>query len=94
LGGGSGCSSSARVKGNQVFGAAVEFEAPAGGFGDFLAEAHVVEAGFQIDDAEALRVELLGPDGADLFRVGEVGLDFLEVVGEVRGQELIIDAIL
>jgi hypothetical protein len=41
-----------------------------------------------------LRVELLGPDGADLFRVGEVGLDFLEVVGEVRGQELIIDAIL
>ena len=26
-------------------------------------------------------VELAGPDGADLFRVGEVGLDFLEVVG-------------
>jgi hypothetical protein len=32
-----------------------------------LAEAHVVEAGFNIEDADALRVELAGPDGADFF---------------------------
>ena len=37
-----------------VFGAAVEFNAAAGGFGDFLTEVDVVEAGFDIEDAEAL----------------------------------------
>ena len=36
----------ARVEGEEVFGAAVEFHAATGGFGDFLAEAHVVEAGW------------------------------------------------
>ena len=71
----------AGVEGEEVFGAAIEFCLAAGGFGDFLAEAHVVEAGFDIEDADALRVELAGPHGADFFRVGEVGLDFLEVSG-------------
>ena len=46
-----------------------------------MAEADIVEAGFNIEDADALRVEFAGPDGADLFRVVEVGLDFLEVFG-------------
>jgi len=46
-----------------------------------LAEADIVEAGFDIQDADALGVKLAGPDGADFFRVGEVGLDFLEVFG-------------
>ena len=67
LGCGSGCSSSAGVEGYEVFGGELEFCATAGGFGNFLAEAHVVEAGFNIEDADALRVELAGPDGADFF---------------------------
>ncbi len=73
---------SARVEGDEVFGAAIEFHATAGCFGDFSAETHVVEAGFNIKDADALRVELAGPDGADFFRVSEVGLDFLVFVGD------------
>ncbi len=72
-----------RVEGDEDFGAAVTFHAVAGCFGDFLAETHVVEAGFNIEDADALRVELAGPDGADFFHVSEVGLDFLEFVGDV-----------
>lgn len=39
------------------------------------------EEGLDIDDADTLRVELAGPDGTDFLRVGEVGLDFLEVFG-------------
>ncbi len=38
-------------------------------FGDFLAEIHVVEAGFDIEDADAFRVELEGPDTALIFSV-------------------------
>ncbi len=86
LGGGSGGSSSAGIEGEEVFGAAVKLCSAAGGFGDFLAEADIVEAGFDIQDADPLRVELAGPDGADFFRVGEVGLDFLEVFGADAGE--------
>ena len=70
-------SGAASVEGEEVFGAAVEFYTIADGFGDFLAEAYIVEAGFDIEEAGALRVELAGPDGADFFSVGEVGLDCL-----------------
>lgn len=47
---------SAGIKGEEVFAGAVELHAAAGGFGDFLSEADVVEAGFDIEDADALRV--------------------------------------
>jgi len=43
--------SAAGVEGEKVLGAAVEFHAAAGGFGDFLTKADVVEAGFHIDHA-------------------------------------------
>jgi hypothetical protein len=74
------------VEGYEVFGGAVEFYTVAGGFGNFLAEAHVVEAGFHIEDADALRVELAGPDGADFFRIGKVGFYILAQRSFLRGE--------
>jgi len=51
-----------------------------------LTKAHVVEAGFDIQDTDALRVELAGPDGADFFRVGEVGFYILAQRSFLRGE--------
>jgi len=76
----------AGVEGKEVFGGAVELCSAAGGFGDFLAEADVVEAGFDIQNADALRVELAGPNGTDFFRVGEVGFYILAQRSFLRGE--------
>ena len=61
------------IKGEEVFRGAVEFHAAAGGVGDFLTEAHVVEAGFYIEDAESLRVQTLRRAGES--RVNVAGME-------------------
>ena len=75
------------IKGEEVFGAAVEFSSATGGFGDFLAEADIVEAGFNIQDADALRVQTLRRAGESRVivagdRKSEVGSMKEEIIGQ------------